>query len=83
MNIDWKYPFFEAGEGVSWPKISGARKVNELSTDLSYSIRMSAELSFVLTDRQTDGRTGFTIAKTALHTMQRGNVCTLTSHMTK
>ena len=40
---------------------------------------MSAELSFVLsqftrlTDRQTDGRIdGFTIAKTALHTMQRG-----------
>ena len=50
--------------------------------NLSYGIRMSAELSFVLslytrvTDRQTDRRTdrrtdGFTIAHTALHSMQR------------
>ena len=31
---------------------------------------MSVELSFVLTDRLADGRRdGFTIAKTALHTM--------------
>jgi len=50
---------------------------------------MSAELLFVFFtihafDGQVDGRTdGFTIAKTALHTMQRGNVCTLSSHMTK
>ena len=25
VNIDWKYPFFEAGRWSVWPKISGRR----------------------------------------------------------
>ena len=67
MNIDWKYPFFEAGRGSVWPKISGRRGSPPLSetrqTDFSYGVRMSAELSFFfhkftrLTDRQADGQT--------------------------
>ena len=44
---------------------------------------MSAELSFVFftIHGQADGRTdGFTIAKTALHTVQRGNLHTDVTH---
>ena len=26
VNIDWKYPFFEAREGSVWPKISDRRE---------------------------------------------------------
>ena len=47
---------------------------------LSYGVRISAEIAFVLsqfthvTGRQMDGQTEtFAVGKTTLHTMQRGN----------
>jgi len=66
-NIDWKSPFLKGHESV-WPKISGRtgrhprtnlRVRKTRCIDLSYGIRMWAELSFVLSKftRLTDGQT--------------------------
>jgi len=83
--------FFEAGRGSVWPKISDRRgrppptilRVRKLD-ELNFIWCKNVGRTFFRFDGQADGRTdGFTIAKAALHTMQRGNVCTLTSHMTK
>ena len=72
---------FIARTGSVWPKIAGTRDRphqpfflrKTRMIDISYGIKLSAEVSFVLSTRLTDRRTDISaMANTALHSMQRG-----------